>query len=58
MAWMGGLEATMPENHASSRAPLPEHLPQIIREGFRFLIGCEVPTGIVFRLEHDIRFRA
>ena len=55
MAWTGGcLEPIMPKDYASSRASLPEHPPQIIREGFRFLVGCKVPTGIVFRLEHDI----
>ena len=53
MAWTESLEPIIPNDYASSRAPLLEH-PQIIREGFRGFIACEVPTGIVFRFEHDI----
>lgn len=53
MAWTESLEPIIPNDCASSRAPLLEH-PQIIREGFRVFIASEVPTGIVFRFEHDI----
>jgi hypothetical protein len=51
---IGSLESIMPRDHASSGTPLPEHLPQIIYEGFRLFIGRKMPAGIMFRLEHDV----
>lgn len=48
------LESIMTRDHASGGTPLPEHLPQIIHEEFRFFIGCKMPAGIMFRLEHEV----
>jgi hypothetical protein len=50
----GGLESIMTRDNASSRTSFPKHPPQIIGEGFRLFIGCKVPTGIMFRLEHNV----
>ncbi len=44
----------MPRDHAGSRAPFPEHPPQIIYESFRLFIGCKVAAGIMLRLEYDV----
>lgn len=51
---MGRLKSIMTGDHASGGTPLPEHLPQIIHEVFRLFIGCKMPAGIMFRLEHNV----
>ena len=45
----------MPRDDPSHRSTSSKHLPQIIRKGFRFFIGCKVSTSSMFRLEHDIQ---
>jgi hypothetical protein len=43
----------MSRDDARSWTRFAEHFPEVIHEGFRLLVGREVPTGLVLRLEHN-----
>jgi hypothetical protein len=45
---------SMSHDDACSWTRFAEHFPEVVHEGFRPLIGREVPTGLVLRLKHDI----